>query len=213
VAPASDQEDFTSIFETLVNSVVREVEARSNFTALPINPRLLLMLDEAANCAPLRKLPTIASAGRGQGIQLITVWQDDSQIETIYGPTMTATINSNHVCKVILPGVSDDGTLERVSKLIGPHTVKLVTHGVGSDGRGTRSTQPHTEVLATPDYIRTIERDEVIVIVGRDAPMRLRVVPWYLDNDLRKLIDPDVAARFDAAFARPTGDRKRKALR
>ncbi len=31
------------------------------------------MLDEAGNVAPLRDLPSIASNGRGQGIQVVSV--------------------------------------------------------------------------------------------------------------------------------------------
>lgn len=54
VAPQADQELCTPIFESLVNAVVRVIERRSAPTGLPIDPPLLLMLDEAANCAPLR---------------------------------------------------------------------------------------------------------------------------------------------------------------
>ncbi len=71
VAPADDQRLFSPIFEALTNCVVREVERRSAHLGGPVDPRLLLILDEAANIAPLRRLDAIASAGAGQGIVLV----------------------------------------------------------------------------------------------------------------------------------------------
>src|SRR5699024_889103 len=69
VAPEEDQSLFTAVFEALINSVLREVSNRSAAAGgRPIDPRLLLMIDEAANVAPLRKLDKIASAGANQGI-------------------------------------------------------------------------------------------------------------------------------------------------
>ena len=38
---------------------------------------------ECANIAPLRELATIASTGAGQGIQLVSVFQDLAQIPAV----------------------------------------------------------------------------------------------------------------------------------
>lgn len=119
VSPAEEQELFTPIFETLVNSVVRAIEERSSRTGLPIAPRLLLMLEEAANYALLRRLATIASAGRGQGVQLVSVWQDESQIEKVFGAAKARTVMNNHIGHLALAGIKDQRTLERMSDLPG----------------------------------------------------------------------------------------------
>jgi type IV secretion system protein VirD4 len=42
-------------------------------------------VDEAGNIAPLHTLPKIASTGAGQGITLMTIWQDRAQIRQLYG--------------------------------------------------------------------------------------------------------------------------------
>ena len=66
----------------------------------PLDPPLLLVLDECANIAPLRDLPTLASTGAGQGIQLVSVFQDMAQINAVYGRDHAPTIVSNHRAKV-----------------------------------------------------------------------------------------------------------------
>jgi hypothetical protein len=45
-----------------------------------LDPRLLCALDEAGNVAALELLPEWATTGRGQGIQLLSVWHDQAQL-------------------------------------------------------------------------------------------------------------------------------------
>ena len=88
VAPEFEQELFAPVFEALVNAVVRAKQERA--TRGPAESGsgtdLLLCLEEAANVAPIRKLDKIASAGAAQGIVLMSVWQDEGQLERVYGP-------------------------------------------------------------------------------------------------------------------------------
>lgn len=204
VSPAEDQELFTPIFETLVNSVVRVVEERSAaLGGVPISPRLLLMLEEAANCAPLRRLPTIASAGRGQGIQLVSVWQDEGQIATVYGTTKARTVFANHSAKLVLPGIADTDTLERISDLIGPAEFERESRTINESG-ASRSTSSTSLPLAPPHFIRELADDQALAVVKNFKPMRLRTVAWYEDPELRALVDPSTAASYDAAFG-PAG--------
>ena len=96
-------------------------------TGKPLDPPLLLVLDECANIAPLRDLATLASTGAGQGIQLVSVFQDMAQINAVYGRDRAPTIVSNHRAKVILSGIADPQTLDYVARLLGdeevPHDV------------------------------------------------------------------------------------------
>ena len=70
------------------------------------SPRLGLFLDEAGNCAALSDLDVLATTARGQGIQLVTVWHDKSQLEARYGPK-ASTILNNHRAKLFLSGLAD----------------------------------------------------------------------------------------------------------
>jgi type IV secretion system protein VirD4 len=81
-APAHQQRLLRPLFETITQQVVaaaQEQAARSPDGML--SPRLGLFLDEAGNCAALSDLDVLATTARGQGIQLVTVWHDKSQLE------------------------------------------------------------------------------------------------------------------------------------
>ncbi|MGI8492962.1 MAG: type IV secretory system conjugative DNA transfer family protein, partial [Acidimicrobiales bacterium] len=84
--PSHEQARVQALFATLVASVVSAAVARANHLDGPLDPPLLLVLDEAANVAPLRDLDTLASTGAGLGMQLVTVCQDIGQLGARYGP-------------------------------------------------------------------------------------------------------------------------------
>jgi type IV secretion system protein VirD4 len=79
-APAYDQHRLGGLFTALINTVVEEAFARCTLTGRPLDPPLLLCLDEAANVAPLPNLAEIAATGAGQGVQVLSVFQNLSQI-------------------------------------------------------------------------------------------------------------------------------------
>jgi type IV secretory pathway TraG/TraD family ATPase VirD4 len=67
-----------------------------------LDPRLLCALDEAGNVGALELLPEWATTGRGQSIQLLSVWHDQAQLVHRYGDR----------AKVLLSGLADVGALE-----------------------------------------------------------------------------------------------------
>jgi len=68
-----------------------------------------VVLDEAAQLAPLQDLDQVAATASGQHITLMTVFQDFSQIQARYGDR-AATVVNNHRCRVVLAGLSDPAT-------------------------------------------------------------------------------------------------------
>ena len=54
----------------------------------------LVLLDEAGNVAPLVDLPAYAATARSHGISFVTVWQDLSQIDSIYGEWAATVLNN-----------------------------------------------------------------------------------------------------------------------
>ena len=64
------------LFATLVAQVVEAAYERAGRQGAPLDPPLLVVLDEAANVAPLAELDVLASTAAGHGVQLVTVWQD-----------------------------------------------------------------------------------------------------------------------------------------
>ena len=131
-APAHEQRRLQPLFATLVQEIVAHAYDRTTETGKPLDPPLLLVLDECANIAPLRDLATLASTGAGQGIQLVSVFQDMAQINAVYGRDHAPTIVSNHRAKVILSGISDPQTLDYVGRLLGDEEVRHTSSTSGA---------------------------------------------------------------------------------
>jgi type IV secretion system protein VirD4 len=133
-APAHEQERLRALFAAMISELVALVYESSAQTGKPIDPPLLIVLDEAANTAPTPDLDVIASTGAGQGIQLITVFQDLAQIESRYGKRAPTIIN-NHRAKVFAAGISDPQTLTYIRQVTGDGEFRPAKR----DGRGERS--------------------------------------------------------------------------
>jgi type IV secretion system protein VirD4 len=184
--PAYEQARLQGLLAALVSSVVAAAVDQATSTGRPLDPPLLLVLDEAANIAPIRDLDALASTGAGLGIQLVTVCQDLAQFTTRYGPERSRTIANNHRAKLTLSGVADLTTLDLISGLAGEQAVReeSVTADL-RDGRRTRSTSVAFRRLASADEIRRIRPGTGILIYGHLPPARITLRPWFTDRRLR----------------------------
>ena len=95
-----------------------------------LDPRLFVCLDEAGNCAAIKKLPQLATTGRGQGIQLLTIWHDEAQLQHRYGHRASTVLNG-HRAKLLLSGQADPASLELASKLVGDEAVVQTSETTG----------------------------------------------------------------------------------
>lgn len=186
-APADEQARLRPLFATLVREVVGEVYARASRTGHPIDPPLLVVLDEAANIAPLGDLDQIASTGAGQGIQLVTVFQDLAQVHQRWG-TRADTIVNNHRAKLFGPGITCARTLDYLRRILGD--AELRQRSETSAERGRRSTTRSTTFrpLAPPNVLREREDGSMLLIYGSLPPALIRTRPWFKDRRLRRLV-------------------------
>jgi len=186
--PSHEQSRVQGLFAALVSAAVASATRLAAARSEPIRPPLLLVLDEAANIAPVRDLDTIASTGAGLGVQLVTVCQDLSQLSARYGPDRARTIVNNHRAKLLLSGVSDLSTLDLVSGLAGEQAVREHTYTYDQrDGRRTRSSAIAFRRLAPADELRRVPPGEGVLVYGHLPPVRLRLRPWFADRGLRSL--------------------------
>lgn len=202
VAPASEQRLFTPIFETLANAVLQRVETMAaQRQGIALDPPLLLALDEAANVAPVRRLDQIASKGAGEGIVLLTVWQNEAQIDKTYGQADARTIVGNHTGRLYMSGITDEQTLNALSRLIGTDTIDRETTQTDRDGRTSRSRTPTDIEVAPSHWLRQLPDDVAILITSKYKPAKVNLPGWWEDDTLRPLIDERTAASFDAAHS------------
>ncbi|MDP9442926.1 MAG: type IV secretory system conjugative DNA transfer family protein, partial [Actinomycetota bacterium] len=188
VAPAHAQSRLRPLFEALVQAVLRAAQDAYAETGQPLDPALLLMLDEAANIAPLRELATYASTGAGQGIQICSVWQDLAQIQSIYGRNAPTVVN-NHTARVFLPGSADLATLDQTSRMIGEFERERSSVSVAGDGHRSVSTSSAMTRAAPVEYLRQLPAGSAVVLYGRDPALRLRTTAWFDDPVLRRQVE------------------------
>jgi type IV secretion system protein VirD4 len=180
-----EQARLQGVFAALVSSVVAAAVEAANRRGQPLDPPLLLVLDEAANIAPIRDLDTLASTGAGLGIQLVTICQDLAQFASRYGEDRARTIANNHRAKLVLSGVSDLATLDLISGLAGEQAVREHTMTADlRDGRHTRSTSVAYRRLAPSDHLRQIPPGAGVLVYGHLPAARLQLRPWYTDREL-----------------------------
>jgi type IV secretion system protein VirD4 len=188
-APAHEQQRLRPVFAALVTQVLTTAFDLVATRRCPLDPPLLVVLDEAANVAPLAELDVLAATAAGHGIQLVTVWQDMAQISTRYGER-AATVVNNHRAKVVLSGISDPTTLDHLSHLVGEEEVLQVSTTTSAEGgvSTTRSTSPRR--LAPADTLRRIRPGHGVLVYGHLPPARLVLRPWFADRRLARRARP-----------------------
>lgn len=195
-APIEDQQRLAPAFGGLLNDLIKQVYLRVSRTGEPIDPPLLIVIDEAGN-TPLRALPEYASTLAGLGVVLVTIWQSLAQMQTSYGRAAD-TILTNHLSKVFYAGLSDEASLQYITMILGEGEVE--TRSRQSDTHGGRSSMTlaaNREKLAPAHVLRQMRPGDAVLVHGTLPPAHLRTRPYYADRRL--------AAR--AATQAPTGSR------
>lgn len=196
VSPEYEQAELRPLFVALVQAVYRAaVDTYANLLdGAPLNPPLLLMLDEAGNIAPLRTLPKIAATGAGQGITLMTIWQDRAQIRDLYRES-ERTLISNHTTTVWLPGSQDLDTLKLLADLIGDQWVASATVSAAPDGGLSVSEGSERMDVAPPAFLRTLNHGAAVMLTGNTPPALVRTHAYYEQSRWRRLINDDELRR------------------
>lgn len=171
-APASDQARIRSLFATLTGEIVKEAYRRSMQSGRGLDPPLLILLDEAANIAPLAELDVLASTAAGHGVQLVTVWQDLSQLNARYGQRGASVVN-NHRAKLFLSGISDPSTLEHVSQLAGEEDRRTLSRTTDALGGSSTTDASTPRRLVAPDALRRIRPGSGLLLYGHLPPVKV----------------------------------------
>jgi type IV secretion system protein VirD4 len=186
-APEHRQDQLRPLIEAFVSWLIRGLEDRYALTGLPLDPPLLLMLDEAGNIAPLRQLGTYASSLASQGCQLVSVFQNLSQIRDRYG-TQATTIVTNHLAKVLMAGTTDVELLNLLTHLLGKREAIEESVTYTDDGSRSSHTTTREHELAPIHTLVQQRPGEVLALLSHCRPVRLHVRPYTEAADLRAFL-------------------------
>jgi type IV secretory pathway TraG/TraD family ATPase VirD4 len=174
-APLGDDSRIGVVFSVLLDDLITQAFEASNRTGEPIDPRLLVLLDETANTY-LPKLAQWAATVSGAGVQMVTVWQSKGQIDELYGQAADG-ILTNSRTKLLYPsGLSDLATMEYFSDLAGTEQVR----GDLNDPRALTAPTPYQRTpakavkLLAPNVLRQIHTGDLLIVHGAFAPLWVR---------------------------------------
>jgi type IV secretion system protein VirD4 len=184
-ATVREQRRLRPVFVTLLASVIEAAYARSAATGRPLDPPLLVVLDEAANIAPLPDLDVIAATGAGHGVQLVTVLQDLAQAHERWGRDRADTIVNNHRARLIGGGIADQRTLEYVARVLGETEVQQRSSTSAELGRHSTTVSSAYRALAPANAIRETKRGSAMLLYGSLPPGWITFRPWFEDRALR----------------------------
>lgn len=177
IAPTHTQARLASIYGAIVTEMTTGVYARHLATGTPLDPPLLVVLDEAAHIAPVRELAMLAATGPEPGIQLVTIFHDHAQIAAIYRER-AASVIANHRARMFLPGIGDPRTLTEVSRALGETSSLRTTHHRARTGRST-TTQPERQPLMSADAIRQLPAGRALVVYGSRPAVVVALRMWF----------------------------------
>ncbi|GAA3730969.1 type IV secretory system conjugative DNA transfer family protein [Spinactinospora alkalitolerans] len=146
VGPSHYQDAIAPMIVGLVDAIAQRAAEVAVGQGGRLASPLLLALDEVANIAPLRSLPSLVSEGGGRGI--ITLWaaQSLAQLRARYGADAQQAILTATTAKLIYGGVANDADLRNISAWAGEHRTPEVTlFGGGID-----------PALLPPDRLRAL---------------------------------------------------------
>lgn len=183
VAPPANQERLRVVFNMVIKQFIDAAYAWVLANGRSLDRKVLAILDELPNIAPINNLGGIASTVASQGMQLVSVVQDLSQLHNRYGSNDANTIINNHRALLLLTGVKDTVTLDFASKLLGniEQTQTAVSRDANGWGRRTRTDSIRETPLAPADLLRQQEEGHGTLIYGNSRGAELSLRPWF-DN-------------------------------
>ena len=134
------------------------------------SPRLRVLIDEAANVAPIHDLPRVLSQAAGHGIRIATVWQSLAQLRDRYRQSAD-TVLANSTAKLFMGPIADHSTRSYVLDLLGDEPA----------GRENGRRRPKGTAAA----LQQLQRDRALLITADALPAMIALRPWWADRHSR----------------------------
>ena len=150
--------------------------------------RMLWVLDEFANIAPIPDVLALASQAGGQRLDLMLGLQDLGQIASRYGHHVADAFMTLFQTKLILKGVSDPRTLEALSQVIGDYDREIISNSAGTSESGewfsppgkneSTSYQTHRQRIVAPSDIADLPDRHGLLMRGASWGL-IETTRWF----------------------------------
>ena len=160
-----------------------------------LDPPLLMALDEVTQICPV-PLPLWMADSAGKGVLIVAICHGLAQLESRWDIAGARAIWDTAGIKIILGGVSDSDTLDRISRLCGEISIRTRSRSRGHDGHwgDTISYQP-VRVLP-PELLRTLPDRRALVIRGNLSPVVIRLrMAWRRLDYIQARVSPGARRR------------------
>jgi type IV secretory pathway TraG/TraD family ATPase VirD4 len=145
----------------------------------PLDPRLFILMDEAANIAPVRNLAPWLSQCGDHGIMIATIWQSIAQIEQRYGRAARDAICAASTAQLFLPPLAEPTSAGYLTDLLGDELVATASSSTGVSGHTMGISQ---QKAAPTPWLRQIGRGRAILVYRDLPPAVVRAPGWYEDD-------------------------------
>ncbi|WP_419597801.1 type IV secretory system conjugative DNA transfer family protein [Sutterella wadsworthensis] len=143
----------------------------------------LVLLDEMTSIGKVAMIAQAVSYMAGYNMRLLTIIQNKSQLEDVYGKAGALTLLSNHALMVMYaPSPTVQSDAQEYSEMLGYETVKSRSRTSSMQSSST-STSDQRRALMLPQEIRELGQTREIVSLENCKPILCDKIRYYEDPD------------------------------
>jgi type IV secretion system protein VirD4 len=177
VAAGHDQDALRPVILALVAAMYEAAIVKARKDGV-LDPRLFILMDEAANIAPVRNLAPWLSQCGDHGIVIATIWQSIAQIDQRYGRAARDAICAASTAQVFIPPLAEPTSAGYLTELLGEEPVANASTSTGL-ARHTLSIG-HQKAGPSP-WLRQIGRGRAVLVYRDLPPAIVRAPGWFED--------------------------------
>jgi type IV secretory pathway TraG/TraD family ATPase VirD4 len=203
VAAEHDQEVLRPVILALLSAVYQAAIVKARRTGA-LDPRLFIILDEAANIAPVRNLASWLSQCGDHGIVIATLWQSIAQIDHRYGRAARDAICAASTAQVFLPPLADPTSAGYLTELLGEEPV---ANASTSTGLSKHTLSVAREKAGPSPWLRQVGRGQGFLLYRDLPPAIVRAPRWFEDPRFARYVQLLQAKRQSQISGRPACER------
>jgi type IV secretory pathway TraG/TraD family ATPase VirD4 len=168
------------VLESILSEMIDTFDSTKGRNCRPT----LILLDEAGTVG-LPSLPQYVSTVRSRGISIWAAYQDNAQIESLYGPYKARTIRNNMISEIFY-WQSDTQTAKDIAASLGHRSEFSRSQTLRNGEESSQSLSEQAVPLLTARDINELDQDEIIAFHANRKPIRAKRMDWRTFSILKK---------------------------